>query len=138
MQISHVSIYVRDQEEAFKWYSEKFGFQKAADMPMSPTARWVTMKLPEQPKFEVVLEHESMAPDAATAEVIHNLVGKSGMIVYEVANVRQLAAELKSKGVNFEMEPTELPSGTQAIGADLYGNRFILSQAPQGGYPTGL
>jgi catechol 2,3-dioxygenase-like lactoylglutathione lyase family enzyme len=137
MKITHVSLYVRDQDEAVAWFSEKLGFQKAADIPMSETGRWVTIHLPEHPSVEVVLEAESMASDPEMAADMRSRIGKSGTMVFEVADVRARVDELKGKGVAFEMEPTEFPWGTQAVMVDLYGNKFVLSQAPTGGYPAG-
>ncbi|MDX2162853.1 MAG: VOC family protein [bacterium] len=138
MKVTHTGIFVRDQEEAVQWYSEKLGFRKAADMPMSETARWVTMSLPEQPGLEIVLEAPSMANNEAMATDMRARIGKSNALVFEVADVRQLVDELKAKGVKFVMDPTDFPWGTQAVFADLYDNQFVISQAPQGGYPTGL
>lgn len=138
MKITHISLYVRDQDEAVKWYSEKFGFRKATDMPMSETGRWVTVCLPDHPELEIVLEAESMANGPEMAADMRNRIGKSGTLVFEVSDVRQKVAELKAKGVAFEMEPTVFPWGTQAVMIDLYGNKFVLSQSPEGGYPTGM
>lgn len=135
--VSHVSLYVRDQQEALQWYSEKLGFRKATDMPMSETARWITMTLPDHPELEIVLEAESMADGPAMAADVRSRVGKSSMMVLEVTGIYDLVAELKAKGVAFEMDPMVFPYGTQAIMVDLYGNKFVLSQAPEGGYPTG-
>lgn len=138
MKITHVSLYVRDQDEAVAWFSEKLGFKKASDMPMGPTSRWVTVSSPEQPGMEIVLEHESMAQDAAMADDLRSRIGKSSTVVIEMTDIHQLVAELKAKLVTVEMEATLYPWGTQAMIVDLYGNKFVLSQAPEGGYPTGM
>jgi predicted enzyme related to lactoylglutathione lyase len=137
MKLTHVSLYVRNQDEAVVWFSEKLGFKKAADMPMNETSRWVTISRPEYPALEIVLEDETMAMDEAMAVDIRSRVGKSSTIVFEVSGIYQLVAELKAKGVQFAMDTFEFPWGTQAVFLDLYGNKFVLSQAPTGGYPTG-
>lgn len=137
MKITHVSLYVRNQKEALQWFADNLGFVKATDMPMSETARWVTMRLPDQPELEVVLEDESMANGAEMAADLRSRVGKSSTFVFEVSDVRQLVSDLKQKGVTIGMEPTDLPWGIQAMIIDPYGNKFVLSQAPEGGYPTG-
>ncbi|GAB4549888.1 MAG: VOC family protein [Anaerolineae bacterium] len=138
MKITHVSLYVRDQDEAVVWFSEKLGFKKASDVPLGPESRWVTVSSPHQPSIEIVLEHESMAQDAAMAEDLRSRVGKSSILIFEVTDIHQLVAELKAKDVTVELEPTVYPWGTQSVIVDLYGNKFILSQAPEGGYPTGM
>lgn len=137
MKLTHVSLYVPNQNEAVAWFTEKLGFKKATDMPMNESSRWVTICSPEYPALEIVLEDESMAMDESMAADIRSRVGKSSTIVFEVTDIHQLVDKLKAKGVKFMTDPFEFPWGTQAVMLDPYGNRFVLSQAPTGGYPTG-
>ena len=54
--ISHITIIVRDQDEALKWYMDKLGFEKRADDAVSmPGYRWLTIAPKDQKELEVVL-----------------------------------------------------------------------------------
>ena len=44
--IGTVTMYVRDQEEALRFYTEKLGFEKRADNPMPDGGRWLTVAPP--------------------------------------------------------------------------------------------
>ena len=46
MQIKFTSITVHDQEAALKFYTEKLGFVKMADIPMGDI-RWLTVVSPD-------------------------------------------------------------------------------------------
>ncbi len=132
MKITHVSLTVGDQDQAVQWFSDMLGFRKVQDAPFRPGARWVTVSPPDQ-AIEIILEHESMADGEAMAAEFRERVGKSGTIALEVPDVRALSADLKAKGVTFEMEPNEYPWGIQAIIADPYGNKFMINQTPPNG-----
>ena len=41
--LSHVTIIVRDIDEALDFYTKKLGFEKVMDSPMGPGMRWVTV-----------------------------------------------------------------------------------------------
>jgi len=41
--IGTVSVYVRDQEKAVKFYTEKLGFEVRRNEPMGPNARWIEL-----------------------------------------------------------------------------------------------
>jgi predicted enzyme related to lactoylglutathione lyase len=54
--INLVSISVDDQANALDFYTEKFGFEKRADVSQGDY-RWLTMTAPEgSPEVELVLE----------------------------------------------------------------------------------
>lgn len=41
--IGHITILVKDQDEALRWYVEKLGFIKRQDTFMAEGMRWVTI-----------------------------------------------------------------------------------------------
>ena len=53
--MSHVSIYVLDQNSAYDFYVNKLGFTVHTDAPMGPDARWLTVTPKEQPGLEIIL-----------------------------------------------------------------------------------
>ena len=54
--ITMITVYVRDEDEALAFYTERLGFEKYADTTFGPGARWLTVKLPGQQELEVVLQ----------------------------------------------------------------------------------
>ncbi|HLG34281.1 MAG TPA: VOC family protein, partial [Bacteroidia bacterium] len=53
--MSHVSVYVLDQDSAYDFYVKKLGFQVRTDAPMGPKMRWLTVSPPDQPDLEITL-----------------------------------------------------------------------------------
>src|SRR5258708_1163458 len=41
--LTHVTVLVRDQDEALRFYTEKLGFEKRFDVAFGPGARWLTV-----------------------------------------------------------------------------------------------
>src|SRR5436305_4998899 len=56
-----ISILVEDQDEALRFYTEKLGLEKRADVTYGPGLRWLTVAPKEQQKPEIALAK----PDAS-------------------------------------------------------------------------
>lgn len=112
--IATITIAVKDQDEALRWFTEKLGFEKRADM-QGPGLRWLTVAPRAQQDVEVLL-----------ASWFPNLVGKNAAWVLETRDCRKAYDELKRRGVRFSQEPTEQPYGLEAVFQDLYGNTYAL------------
>ncbi len=130
--VSHVAIFVRDIGEARDWYVDKLGFVVRADNPMGENDRWVTVGPEGQPDFEILMQPTHWGSDDVSSAEREALIGKSAGFIFQTDDVRGLAETLKGKGVEFTMEITEYPWGTQTAFKDLYGNIHVVSQAPQG------
>src|ERR1700690_3440411 len=52
--VSHTTLYVKDQNEALRFYTEKLGFEVRADVTAGDF-RWLTVGLKTQPDFEFIL-----------------------------------------------------------------------------------
>lgn len=118
--ISHITIIVRDQDEALKWYTEKFGFEKRADDAGSmPGYRWLTIAPKGQKEPEVVL---FKARDAKE----QGWVGQGTLWMLHADDCRATCKELAARGVKIISEPQDYPWGTAATVEDLYGNPFNI------------
>src|ERR1700733_6850788 len=130
--MSHVTIYVTNQQEALEFYRDKLGFTVHTDAPMGEGLRWVTVGPPDQPGFEIALVEPKAGfrLDEATANQIKALVEKGvlGAGVFETANCQATYEDLKSKGVEFLAPPEDKFYGIEAIFKDNSGNWFSLSQ----------
>ena len=52
--VTHTTLYVKDQNEALRFYTELLGFEVRADLTMGDF-RWLTVGLKDQPDFEIIL-----------------------------------------------------------------------------------
>jgi catechol 2,3-dioxygenase-like lactoylglutathione lyase family enzyme len=126
--LRHITLLVKDQEEALKFYTEKLGFIKCEDQFIwMDTMRWLTVS----PKNQ----HETLISLVKAEPQDEHLVGKqSGNHVFMTIltdDVEKDYNELKARGVNFMLGPEEQSWGTEAVFEDLYGNRFDLIERPQ-------
>jgi catechol 2,3-dioxygenase-like lactoylglutathione lyase family enzyme len=129
--MSHVTVWVLDQDRALKFYTEKLGFELTTDADMGGGARWLTVANPKQPGLNIVLASPSppmLSED--DARTIQALVAKGalGAGVMRTNDVHGTYAELKGKGVDFIQEPAERPYGIEALFRDDSGNWFSLTQ----------
>ena len=130
--MSHVSIYVLDQDSAYDFYVNKLGFKVHTDAPMGPGMRWLTVTPKDQPDLEITLMpiSEGMMFTKETAEQMKQLVKKGtfGFGVFECTDIYATYEELKSKGVKFTKEPKQEFYGIEALFTDDSGNWFSLGQ----------
>jgi catechol 2,3-dioxygenase-like lactoylglutathione lyase family enzyme len=112
--LNTVTIAVRDQDVALRWYTEVLGFEKQLDL-QGEGFRWLTVAPREQKEIQILLA--SWFPD---------LVGKNAMWVLETPDCRAACEELRGRGVKIVEEPQEGRNRVEAVIEDLYGNRFEL------------
>jgi predicted enzyme related to lactoylglutathione lyase len=116
--LDHVTIFVRDYDEALKWYTEVLGFDKTADQRFGNNERWLTVAPRGQKGAEIVLAKAQ----GARAE----LTGKQALWVFHTVDCQKTYDTLQARGVKFRKPPSKTPWGSQAIFEDLYGNEFVL------------
>ena len=129
--VGMVGLYVRDQEEALKFYVDKLGFKVANDVK-NGDYRWLTVQHPDQPSFQLGLF--SPGPpvhDAATAQTLREVVAKGAMppLLLTVDDVRAAYDRLRARGVEFTQEPIERYGNVDAGFRDPSGNGWKMTQA---------
>jgi len=128
MKIKLASVPIDDYDKALKFYTAVMGFQLKRDMPLGDGARWITVVSPEEPDgVELLLEPNSAYP--AMKALKESLV-KDG-IPYTAFQVNDIQAEyerMKSLGVEFTMEPTNMGMTTAAVLDDTCGNLIQIYQ----------
>src|SRR4051812_10943909 len=102
--VSFVSIPVKDQQRAFKFYTECMGFQVHTDQPFDDKQRWIELKIPKA-ETKVVL----FTPDGDQARV-----GSFMNMAFETADIEKTYAELKGRGVKFSQPPKKEHWGSSA------------------------
>src|SRR4051794_32514215 len=105
--LSHISIYVLDQESAYDFYVNKLGFEVKTDAKMDNGFRWLTVCPKEQgdEHFEIVLmATDSPMADPKDMEMLRGLIKKGvmGAGVFFTDDCRKTYEELKAKGVHFK------------------------------------
>jgi predicted enzyme related to lactoylglutathione lyase len=119
-----VTILVRDQDEALRFYTEKLGLEKMDDMSFEGN-RWLTVTAKNQKDVQIFLQKaDSFGSD------LTNQVGKATNWAFSTDNCREDYETLKGRGVKFTSEPKEQPWGIQAVFEDLYGNIFSIVEEP--------
>jgi catechol 2,3-dioxygenase-like lactoylglutathione lyase family enzyme len=133
-QVSHVNVWVHDQDEALAWYTEKLGFEVREDvtLPELGDFRWLTVGPVGQPDFALALMSIPGPPvfDPETAEQIKTLMGKgaAGGLFFSSDDCRRDYEELKGRGVEFTEEPSDRPYGVDAGLRDPSGNQIRIVQ----------
>ena len=129
--LTHVTVYVLDQDAARDFYVNKLGFEVRMDAKMDNGFRWLTVSPKGQPDLQIILmqvDGPNMAPDVAVA--LRRLVesGKIGPGVLQTSDCRKTYEELKAKGVEFSSPPKEQFYGIEAIMKDNSGNWFSMTE----------
>jgi catechol 2,3-dioxygenase-like lactoylglutathione lyase family enzyme len=126
-----LGIYVHDQDEALDFYVNKLGFVVHADYS-NGDYRWLTVKHPNQPSFELGLfVPQEPVLDAATAQTMREMVAKGAMppLVLLVEDCRDAYERLHAKGVEFTQEPIARFGGVDANFRDPSGNAWKMVEA---------
>ena len=130
--LSVATIWVKDQNEALRFYTEKLGFEIRADFT-NGDFRWLTVGLKDQPAIEFQLA-ELKPSHALTEEEVTYLTklvdaGKLGIGPWKTDDCQKTYEALAAKGVEFIQPATDRPYGIiEAIFKDNSGNIMVLSQ----------
>ncbi|MCB0664680.1 MAG: VOC family protein [Saprospiraceae bacterium] len=129
MKVTLISIPVRDQEKASKFYTEKLGFLIKRDAPLEGGNRWLTLVSPEwQDGPELLLEP---APKHfEPSKVYQDALMKAGIpyTQFDVENVDAEYERLIHLGVDFSVKPTEMGTVKFAVFNDTCGNNIQIVQ----------
>jgi catechol 2,3-dioxygenase-like lactoylglutathione lyase family enzyme len=130
VRVEMVGLYVRDQEEAMRFYVDKLGFRVHTDVK-NGDFRWLTVQAPDQPSFQLGL----FAPgppvqDQATAQTLRAMLAKGAMppLVLAVDDCRAAFERLRTQGVEFTQDPVERYGNVDAGFRDPSGNGWKMIQ----------
>ena len=132
--LTHVNVWVHDQDEALAFYTEKLGLELREDatVPEMGNFRWLSVGLPGQKDVAITLLAVPGPPvfDEETAQKIKDLVSKgaAGGLFFATDDIAGTYQELKECGVEFSQEPTDQPYGRDAGFRDPFGNQIRMAQ----------
>ncbi len=122
-----VGIPVLDQDRALKFYTEKLGFVKKHDVPVSEGNRWLTVVAKEEQEgVEVLLEP---SPHNFEPAKIYQKALKDAGIPYtqfHVENIQQEYERLIKLQVTFSVKPTLMGTVKIAVFDDTCGNNIQI------------
>ena len=127
MKVTIISIPVRDQEKALKFYTEKLGFIKKKDEPLGGGNRWLTLVSKDWLDGpELLLEP---APNHfEPSRVYQDALMEAGIpwTQFDVEDVDSEYKRLTELGVEFSVKPTVMGPVKVAVLNDTCGNNIQL------------
>ena len=124
--IAHVSLVVRDYDEALAFYVGKLGFRIVEDTDQpAKDKRWVVISPPGSTGTSLLLARAS-TPEQA--EFIGNQAGGRVFLFLRTDDFWRDYNRMVAADVRFVRPPSEEPYGIVAVFEDLYGNRWDLLQ----------
>jgi uncharacterized glyoxalase superfamily protein PhnB len=132
--IATAQVWVHDQEEALKFYTEKLGMEVRSDvsLPEMGGFRWLTVGPVGQDEIAITLMAIPGPPvmDEQTQLQVRDLMAKgfAGTVFLTTEDCRGSYEELKTRGVEFTEAPEERPYGIDCGFRDPSGNSFRLTQ----------
>lgn len=127
MKVKVISVPVQDQEKALRFYTDKLGFIKKIDVPISEDSRWLTVvSKDEQDGVEVLLEPSPNHFEPA--KVYQKALFDAGIpyTQFNSDNVQQEYDRLVSLDVEFSVKPTEMGTVKIAVFNDTCGNNIQI------------
>jgi catechol 2,3-dioxygenase-like lactoylglutathione lyase family enzyme len=134
-QLTHVNVWVHDQDEALAFYTEKLGLELRDDvtLPELGDFRWLTVGPVGQPDIALTLLLPPGPPvfDADTTAKLNEIMAKgaAGGLFFSTDDCQASYEELKGRGVEFSEEPSQRPYGIDAAFRDPSGNNIRLVQS---------
>ncbi len=124
--LAHMSLVVRDYDEAIDFFVNTLGFDLVADeYQPEQDKRWVLVRPAGSTGCSIVL---GKATNAHQEKYIGAQAGGRVMLFLQTDDFWRDYRLYQSKNVEFVREPKEEPYGTVAVFKDLYGNLWDLIQ----------
>ncbi len=123
MYLAHLSLLVRDYDEAIRFYTEKLHFTLVEDTVLSDTKRWVLVAPKGSTGCSLLL---AKAANEEQASRIGNQTGGRVFLFLYTDDFWRDYHDMLANGVTFVRPPVEEPYGIVAVFADLYGNLWDL------------
>jgi predicted enzyme related to lactoylglutathione lyase len=126
MKIKLTSLYVDNQENALRFYTEVLGFTKKSDFSNGPF-RWLTVASPDEPEgteLQLALNNNPAAKTYQQAIFQQN----QPAAMFFTDNIKGDYERIKARGGEFTMPPTDVTGSTIAMLNDTCGNLVQLTE----------
>jgi catechol 2,3-dioxygenase-like lactoylglutathione lyase family enzyme len=132
--LSHIGLWVHDQDEAIAFYTQKLGFEVREDVSLPELGgyRWVTVGPPDNGDFALALNTPGPPFDGDKVEALNTLMaaGMLGGLFFATDDCEASYEQLKSRGAEIDQAPTQVPYGTEIVLRDPSGNSIRYVQRP--------
>jgi Lactoylglutathione lyase and related lyases len=120
--IGKITLYVNNQEEAKKFWTEKMSFVVKFEQAMGPNMKWIEVG-PSEDEFTtfVLYDKNAMKTQNPSTSVEHPSV------LLSTTNIEATYSEMKENGVEVE-ELMKMPYGKMFSFKDQDGNQFIVRE----------
>jgi serine phosphatase RsbU (regulator of sigma subunit)/catechol 2,3-dioxygenase-like lactoylglutathione lyase family enzyme len=98
LRIHAISIYVRDQDESLRFYTDQLGFDLAFDAQLQSGERWVAVAPPDGSAMLTLI-----APEPESRQ--YKLIGRPTGVVFVTEDVPAKYGEWRRRGVRFQYAP---------------------------------
>ena len=127
--IAHITLVVRDYDEAIAFFTETLSFDLIEDSPAKDRQgrhkRWVLLAPRGSRATQILLAKASNDEEASR---IGNQTGGRVFLFLHTDDFWRDYNTMREKGVKFIREPQQDKYGTVAVFEDLYGNKWDLLQ----------
>ena len=117
--IGHISLLVRDYDEAIQFYTQKLNFKVIENTPLTESKRWVLIAPPGATECSLLL---AKAADEKQQMFVGNQAGGRVFLFLFTDDFSQNYHRMMENGIRFVRPPKEESYGTVAVFEDLYGN----------------
>lgn len=121
--ISKISIIVRNYDEAIDFYTKKLGFELIKNTRINENKRWVEVKPNIESKTSIVF---IKAKNKNQLKLIGKQSENSVLLFLETNDFWSDYKRISNNGITFTSLPKEKEHGIVAVFKDLYGNKFDL------------
>ena len=126
MKIALTTVYVSDQDNALRFYTEVLGFVKKADFSQGPF-RWLTVASPEEPEgtqLQLALDNN---PATKTFQQALHAQGQPAVMFF-TSDVQADYERMKARGAEISMPPTDVTGSKILKLDDTCGNVIQVTQ----------
>ena len=135
-QVTHVNLWVHDQDEALAFFTDKLGFEVREDVTLEQFAnlRWLTVGPAHEPDLNFILSLpgppaiDEESAEQLTALVARGAVSGGGSVIFASDDVQATYEDLSARGVEFTKPPMERSYGIDAAFRDPSGNAYRITQ----------
>lgn len=129
--VSLVTVWVTDQDEALAFYTDILGFEVGDDLTLGEDFRWLTITHPNQPELHLHLTTPGKPLSDELVAAMRRAQAEGGLpgVGLSVDDCRATHRDLVAKGVEFLQEPQDRPYGVEALMRDNSGNWIVLVEA---------
>lgn len=123
--LAHVTLLVRNYDEALAFFTQALGFRVIEDTPLGDNKRWLLVAPPNSGGTSLVLA-EAATPEQARS--VGNQAGGRVFLFLHTDDFWRDYRQMLAHNIKFLESPRHESYGIVAVFEDLYGNKWDLLQ----------